>query len=154
MSLTDNKNYLTPVGFRLTIDGVDFANVQFFCTSANLPSLSLPEATGNFQRHAQFFPGDRFAYDPLNIRFLVDEDCKNYLEIFNWMQTAVTTNEPQFKDVTLSILSSHNNVRKQIKFISAFPTSLDGIEFNTQASDIEYMSVNCSLRYSRFEFIK
>lgn len=151
--LTANKNYLSPVGFRLSIDN-DLKNTVFFCTAANLPSLSLPEAVANYQRYGQAFPGERIQYDPLEVRFIVDENMVNYNELYQWMHIAASTATPMFKDVTLSILSSHNNPVKQIRFISAFPTNLNGLEFDTTQSQIEYMTCACTLRYTRFEFLK
>lgn len=151
--LTDNKNFLSPLGFQLIIDGPEFANVNFFCISANLPSISLPEAAANYKKWGQAFPGDRIQFDPLNVQFKVDENCQNYLEIWNWIKNSVGRAAPQFRDVTLHVLSSKNNLLKKIRYYSAFPTSLDGIEFNVQESDIEYVTCACSLRYTNFEFI-
>ena len=54
----------------------------------------------------------------------------------------------------LSVMSSHNNVNKQFQFKDAFPTSLSGVEFTTQGSDIEYLQADVSFRYNEFSIIK
>ena len=43
---TSNKNFLSPTGFQFKIDSTQYANVEYFCTSATLPDLTLSEAAG------------------------------------------------------------------------------------------------------------
>ena len=85
---------------------------------------------------------------------MVDEDMNNYIEVFNWIQSNAKDHLSAKHDIILSILSSHNNVNKQIKFINALPTSLGGVEFSTQATSIEYLQSTVSFRYDYFEIIK
>ena len=54
-------------------------------------------------------------------------------------------------DATLLILSSHNNVSKEIKFKGVFPTSLSSIEFNTQLENVDYVQADISFGFTNFE---
>jgi hypothetical protein len=54
-------------------------------------------------------------------------------------------------DLSLIIMSSHNNANKTFTFANAFPTSLGSIEFNTQAQDIEYAFMDVTFRYDYFK---
>ena len=38
-------------------------------------------------------------------------------------------------------------------FRSAFPVSIGAIDFHTQNTDVEYVTVDASLQYSYFEFV-
>jgi hypothetical protein len=77
----------------------------------------------------------------------------NYIEMFNWMHNVLgdPKGESYKFDATLSILTSHNNVSKEISFKDCFPTSLSAIEFSTQQTDIEYLQADVSFKYTYFE---
>ena len=152
--LTDNFNMLSPTGFRLTIDAPKFSNLEYFITTVNLPTVNLPEVSSGYKNYQGFVAGDTLTYDAIDIQFLIDEDMKNYSEVFNWMKSNANETHAAKRDIILSILSSHNNVNKQIRFANALPISLGGAEFTTQATDVEYMRGNISFRYDYFEIIK
>ena len=40
MALTDNKNFLSPVGFAFKIDTTEFPNLEYFCTAVTLPGIT------------------------------------------------------------------------------------------------------------------
>jgi len=89
----------------------------------------------------------------LSVRFLIDEDMKNYLEIHDWIQDNITKKTITKSDMILSVLSSHNNVNKQFQFLDAFPTSLSGVEFSTQSTEVEYVQGDVTFRYDRFKIL-
>lgn len=152
--LTDNFNMLSPTGFRVTIESPKFSNLEYFITTINLPTINLPEVSSGFKNYQGFVAGDTVTYDPLDVTFLIDEDMKNYTEVYNWIKSNANEAIPKKHDIILSIMSSHNNLNKQIKFTNALPTSLVGVEFTTQATDIEYLQSTISFRYDYFEIIK
>lgn len=154
-TLTTNLNFLSPTSWKLTIDNQKYANVAFFSASVTLPAVSITEVTTNFRNQQGFTPGDHITYEPFSVRFMVDENMSNYQEIANWIAAnANVAGSPQRHDLILSIMSSKNNLNKQIRFKDAFPTSLSGFEFSAQASDIEYVSAEVSFRYNHFDFIR
>lgn len=152
--LTNNFNMLSPTGFRVTIESPKFSNLEYFITTCSLPTLSLAEAEAGFRNYQGFVPGDKITYDALDLTFMVDEDMNNYVEVFDWIQSNAKDQLSAKHDIILSILSSHNNVNKQIKFVNAIPVSLSGVEFSTQATSIEYLQSTVSFRYDYFEIIK
>jgi hypothetical protein len=97
--------------------------------------------------------GDTISYDTLSLRFAIDEDLKNYREIFDWM-ISNRENGLDFSDMILSVLTNHNNGNREFQFRDAFPISLSGVEFTTQATDVEYLQADVSFRYSEFSVIK
>jgi hypothetical protein len=54
----------------------------------------------------------------------------------------------------LSVMTSHNNVNKQFQFKDAFPTSLSGVEFSSQSTDVTYLQADVTFRYNEFVIIK
>jgi hypothetical protein len=151
--LTDNFNMLSPTGFRLTIEAPTFSNLEYFITTVNLPTVNLPEVSAGYRNYQSFVAGDTLTYDAIDIQFLIDEDMKNYVEVFDWMKSNANDNTSTKYDIILTILSSHNNLNKQIRFVRAIPTSLGGAEFTTQATGIEYLQGTISFRYDYFEII-
>lgn len=153
-NLTLNKNLLSPNGFRLTIDSTKFSNTEYFCVSSPLPSVSATEVNSPFRNKQNSYPGEKVIYSPLDIRYMVTENMENYIELFNWMVDNANTGTVSAYDVTLSILTSSNNVVRQVRFVGAFPVSIGAIDFHTQNTDVEYVIADASFQYSHFYFLK
>ena len=148
---TTNKNFLSPTGFQFKIDSTQYSNVEYFCTAVTLPDLTLGEAPNPYKGSNLAMTGDRIGFGDLAIRFNVTEDMENYIEMYNWMHNIIQKGESFKSDATLSILSSHNNVTKEITFKDCFPTNLSAVEFSTQQTDIEYLQADVTLKYTYFD---
>lgn len=164
-NLTDNLNMLSPGNFKVTIDSSEFANIQFFCTSANIPTLTASEVLQGYTNRNSYFPGDTLEYGTFDITFIVDEEMLNYIEMQTWIKknadhnVTETTTKPfshteKVKDITLSIQTNKNNINKQIRFKDAFPIALGDLTFTTQDTAIEYVTCNVTFRYNQFDFIR
>lgn len=154
MSLTLNKNYLSPNGFRLSIHSQQFANVEYFCINSPLPAISATEVNLPFRNRQNSYPGEKVQFTPLDIRYMVTENMENYVELYNWLMNNAQVETYNMYDIVLHIMSSSNNVIRQIRFVDAFPTSLGAIDFHSQNTDVEYVIGEASFMYSHFEFIK
>lgn len=152
-TLTTNKNFLSPVGFQFKVNANEFPNTEYFCTAVTLPGISLSESNVPYRGVNIAMTGDRLNFDELAIRFNVTEDMDNYVEMFNWMHNIIKDpkGESYKFDATLSILTSHNNVSKEITFRDCFPTTLSAIEFSTQQTEIEYLQADASFKYTYYE---
>ena len=152
-TLTSNKNFLSPVGFQFKINSGKYANVEYFCIAAQLPSVTLPAVPTPYRGVNLTATGDRLQFDDLTLRINVTENMENYIETFNWINTILESGsaEGHREDGTLMILSSHNNVNKQIEFKGLFPTSITGVEFNTQSTDLDFVQVDITFSYNYFE---
>lgn len=153
MSVTSNKNFLSPNGFRLTIDKDEFANVEYFCINSPLPPVSANPVNQSFRNFQNSFPGEKVEYSPLEIRYMVTENMENYIELFNWLVNNSKLKTVTTADIILSVLTSNNNVIRQIKFLDAYPTSLGAIDFHTQNTDVEYVIGDATFAYNSFSFI-
>jgi hypothetical protein len=153
MALTTNKNFLSPIGFTLKIDS-NMANTEYFCTAANLPGISLSSIDAPYRGVNLGLTGDRLVFEDFSITFNITENMENYIEIYNWMHDIVQAPKAEgFKyDARLMILTSHNNVVKEILFQEIFPTSLSSIEFNAQSGDLTYVQATVTFKYTLFEF--
>ena len=151
-NLTDNYNFLSPTGFKLVINREKFANTEYFCTSASLPSISLGTIETNFRNMKGYVPGD-VTFDEMTVRVAVDEDLVVYREIYDWINRNRDNRDIEVHDAILLIMTSHTNVNKQIQLKNIFPTTLTTLEFNAQSTDIEYFSADVTFRYDSFNFL-
>ena len=80
----ENRNFLSPVGFKFGLQRA--AGVAFFCNEANIPDMTLGITEQPTYLRDIPTPGDKIQFGDLNLRFLVDEDLTNYMEIQNWIR--------------------------------------------------------------------
>jgi hypothetical protein len=154
MSITANKNFLSPNGYRLTIDMEEFADVEYFCVSATLPTVSIAPIATPFRNLQNTTPGEKVEYALFDLRYMITENMENYVSLFNWITKNANEEGLKYADMTLSILNSNNNLIRQVRFIDAFPVSIGALEFRTQNADVEYITGDVSFSYSHFEFSK
>lgn len=151
--ITSNKNPLAVSdGFRMVFNKAP--NTSYFCQNFIMPSVLVAEVTVARPQANAYFPGDRLEYEPLNVTMLVAENMENYVEIYDWLNRAVKTNnsDDKYDDILVYILSSKNNPSAIVTFHNAFPTSIGSIGFNVQDSDITYAQVDVTFRYDYFTF--
>ena len=164
----DNRNFLAPTGFKFSLKRSP--GVAFFCNQANIPSLDLGIATQSSYLKDIDVPGDNIQFGDLTLRFLVDEDLVNYMEIQNWIRglgypetlqefdklekEAVLpgnfgrTGDNIYSDGTLQILSSNLVAKFNVNFKDMFPYSLSTITFDATDTDIEYFTADVSFKYT------
>ena len=152
-TLTANKNFLTPIGFKFNIDTQLYPNLEYFCNAVSLPSIGLTAVEVPYKGVNLGFTGDRLSFDDLTITFNITENMENYQETFDWLHDCIKTNEIFTSDAILSVMSSHNNVTKNIKFKDCFPTSLSGADFTSTGGDDEYLQATGTFKYTNFEFV-
>jgi hypothetical protein len=79
-----NRNFLSPTGFKFSLKRAP--KVSFFCNSANIPDLNLGIAIQPTYLKDIDTPGDKIVFGDFSLRFLVDEDLENYMEVQNWIR--------------------------------------------------------------------
>ena len=178
MSAVDNQpsniNFLGQNGFRFSIKRLP--GVNYFCQGVSIPSVSIGAIESPTPFAAVPRPGDRISYDPLAIRFKVDEDLRNYFEIQKWIEgmghpedLAQTTRLSRqirdeqvglrpvgtmvnfVSDGVLTILTSNKNVNKTVFFRDCFPINLTELTFDSMNTTIEYLEASVTFRYRRYE---
>jgi hypothetical protein len=58
-----------------------------------------------------------------------------------------------FSDATLTILSNKNNPIAEARFEDIYPTNLGALEFNQNATDVEYLTVSADFAYKIYKII-
>ena len=167
-TLTENFNYLQPTSFKLVIDRRNFPNLEFFCQNITHPGMIFNPVELPYSRIAGVqLPGDALTFNELACNIILDEDLKGYDEMYQWIRRLLETpmtkrtafqasaGQPgTYADITLSILSSHNNQTKRVRYVDCVPTSLGDIAFESTASGNEFITFAASFRFNYFELTK
>lgn len=164
-------NYLKPNGFQFNIDTLP--NVSFFCQSASIPNMSLATAYVPSPLVDFTVPGTNITYDELTIKFIVQENFQNYIELHDWMvglgfpeergqykQLRQTrggndkgfSTSGDYSDATLTVLDSDLNPSMNITFIDCYPVSLQGLEFDISDGNATYLTAQATFRYTLYKF--
>ena len=111
-------------------------------------------------------PGEKIQFNDLSLRFLIDENLENYLEVQNWMrgigfpETLDQIYEFQktgsiyddgdmlnlYSDGTLQILNQLNRPVFYVKFENLFPYQLDDVQFDSTVTDVQYLTCHCQIQ--------
>jgi|TARA_B100000085_G_scaffold164282_1_gene149365 hypothetical protein len=167
-SAISNRNFLSPTGFKFVLDRSP--KVAFFCNQANIPDITLGIAIQPTYFKDIDVPGDKIQFGDLNLRFLVDEDLGNYMEIQNWIRGLgypedvkqfrdleaqstikgryVKDRQNIYSDATLQILNSNLISKFQVNFKEVFPYSLSTVNFDATDTDIQYFTADVSFKYT------
>lgn len=172
-SLPANKNFLSPLGFTFTIKKTP--NVNYFVQSATLPSISLGQSDVQTPFVKLPIPGDHIDFGTFNISFRIDEDMRNYQELYDWIialgfpdnfgqYNAIAPNRGKFggaitnplsgagiySDASLMVLNSVRAPVIEFAFKDLYPITLSEITFDTKNTDVEYVEGTVTFAYRSF----
>jgi hypothetical protein len=159
------KIYNKTVGDNFKIDPLQLSIIGSPVPSINVPAIDVPFG-GQFYKTSSF---SRPAYDPLQIKFLIDNGYKNYWAIWNWLNllnnyktsksTAhnVVENDERLinpmshytSNFKIYGIDEYNNKIISFSYSDAFPTSLSEINFNSQ--DPSEINSNVSFVFNQLE---
>lgn len=164
----NNINALSPNGFTFSISKLP--NVSFFCQRVMIPSMSL----ASIDRPTPFIntpiPGEIMSFTELSVQFLIDDKMENYKAIYNWMvalgfpedhkqysnfvntqnSTVYSELARNYSDATVGILDAQNNPTNFFKFYDVFPVSLDPVQLESTAMDVNYVIGSATFKYTYF----
>ena len=180
-------DYASPTQFKFQIQKLP--KVEYFCTSVNLPTVSISEVKQPTPFVDVPLPGTTLSYGALNMTFLVDENLENFEEIHGWIrglgfpesyseyaggldagadrapssQGSVSTEpgkvrfgapsqQAYFSDATLIVLTSKNNPIKEIRFRDVYPTNIGELQYDQQATDVQYLTSTVTFNYRGYDF--
>lgn len=167
-------DYLKPNGFKFQIHNLP--NVSYFCQGANIPAIQIGSPTVPTPLADIPYPGDKLTYGDLVIRFLVQENMANYIELYNWLiglgfpenhDQYKNWNESQryrfpaisdkrlgalgnFSDADFFILDSDNNPNVKISFTDVFPVSLEGLDFDISSGRADFLVGIAAFKYRHY----
>jgi hypothetical protein len=168
-----NRNFLSPIGFKFILNKAP--KVAFFSNTANIPRIDLGTTVQpNYLRDIPV-PGDKMEFEDFTLRFLVDEDLENYIEIQNWIRglgfpenlkeiydlqtnTAGVDNKQNpmnniYSDGTLEVLNSNKNINFKVVFRDLFPYTLSSLDFDATDEDVNYFTAEVVFKYTMYNIL-
>ena len=175
----ENRNFLSPIGFKFAVNKL--RGVDFFCQSASIPAISMGAWEQGTRINKVYQPGDELYYEPLYLKFLIDENMKNYYQVHDWIreittpysarefgydrgtlrsinkdtreqQIYTTGNNDWLSDASLYILSSNYRPVAEFIFKDCFPLSLTTLNFDASVPDVNYFTAEIKIRYNYFDY--
>ena len=64
-----------------------------------------------------------------------------------------TSDRPMFSDSVLTILTNKNNPVVECRFSDCFPTSISGLDYSQNQTDVEYLTAEVSFKYKIYELV-
>lgn len=162
----ENTNFLSPRGFQFIVHRAP--HLVFFVQGVNIPSISLPPVPTGTPFSVLPYHGDSIEYGELTVKFKIDEDMRNYTEMFNWVtglgfpETWQQHGELEqkdmqgdagygkYSDLSLIMRTSLNNYNFHFTFVDAMPMEISPIEFQYNVGDIVYQDASVTFKYQRF----
>jgi len=168
-----NRNFLTPSGFSFQVQRAP--KVTYYGNLVTLPGVTLPTVVQNTYLKANPLPGDQLEFEDLRLRFLVDANLENYMEIQNWLRglgfpesleeiydfqeqdSPYNRGQPEksqlnlYSDGTLTILNQLNNPKFKVYFKDLFPTSLTTLTFDATLQSEEFFTAEVSFKYTIYD---
>lgn len=161
----ENKSFLSPLGFQFSINRLP--HVTYFCTNASIPDIAMGQIDTVENTFIKLpIPGDKLTFGLLTLRFRIDEDLKNFQEIYDWLiglgypdnfeQRANISRGIQnigevYSDGSLIVTTASYKPNVEVKFIDMYPVSLTSVDFNIEATDIEYLQADVNFAYRKYE---
>lgn len=167
-----NRNFLQPSQFLFTLTRAP--KVTFFSNTSNIPAMNLGVVEFETPLKSIPQPGDKITFEDFNLKFLVDENLENYLEVYKWIKGLGYPEDLQqiydlqredsrnsnpridgqmnvFSDGTLQVLNSNQRPNFLVKFYDMFPYGLTTLLFDATLTDSSPFSAEVKFKYTYFE---
>ena len=103
--------------------------------------------------------GSQYDFETLEVSFIVDENIRTYMEIYDWMRSLGNLeDQSEYVDITrhqteaqLLILSSSYNPIYCVDFKGVFPISMSSIDFDSTVTETEPVIVTATFQYRSFD---
>lgn len=161
---TKNINFLQPTNFQIVINKKQHGNLTYFAQSVNHPGASVNSVSLPIPRLSSYaVAGDTINIDELSMDIIVDEDMNSYVEMYQWLLDTVNksyTTPGERKetdtyipeaDITLLIMTSHNNLAKKITYIDCVPVSIGTLSFQSTLTEPQPVTFPITFKTSYFE---
>jgi len=168
MTTPANINHFIANSFLVQITRTD--TLTFFAQKINIPGLSINNPKQQNPFTAIPIPGDHGSWEQLQLTFLIDEEFKNWEEVFNWytgitfprdfQQFANQVSDPtgpkpgsevnMYAQIIITVLNSHKIPICDFIFEDCIPSSLEGPVLDITQQDIQPVECTLTLDFSNY----
>jgi hypothetical protein len=153
-----SSNPMLNTHFKFTLTRIP--NVTFWCTSTNIPSVSIGDVSVPNKFISMHVPGSTISIDRLRVEFIIDEDFTNWVELYRWMRNLVpfenfreiiAPTENYYSDGIIHCLNSAKNPNINFIFKKMFPVSIEGFDLNSAFTDSEPIKIRAEFAFESFD---
>lgn len=166
-----NPLYLNSFQFNIA----KLPELTYFVQATQIPQVNLGVITQAGSVHDSKVPGETMSFADISIKFIVDEEMSNWNAIYYWMiglgfpinnkmyteflkrqdnLRYLTELNKGYSDGTLTLLSNTNTPKQIFTFVDMFPTSLSGLEFDSEATDARPATATATFAYTYYTMNK
>jgi hypothetical protein len=125
-------------------------SVQFSIFGTIIPEITVPAVENRYSGNTFYVSSNsKNSYPPVNVKFAIDNRYSNYWTIYQWLNLLHDQKEGRYNaqnivvdqnfndyqtDITVYGLDEYDNKRIKFTYKKAFPTSINGIDYNYQES--------------------
>jgi len=161
-------NYQETSNFYLEIDKLP--ELKYYLSDIALPDVSIGVTSLDTPFVQIKDAGLSLEFSPLTCTFFVDENLKNYKEIWYWMlsfkedfstlsaadlsttETRIEKySEDHYGNLKLYILTNQKNIKNTINFYGVFPTNLSALSFSSK-QDHQIIICDVTFQYTNYMF--
>lgn len=126
-------------------------SVQFSIFGTTVPEITVPAVENRYAGNTLYVSShSKNSYPPVSVKFKVDNEYNNYWTMYQWLNLLHDQKEGRYNareifvdqsfqdyqtDLTIYGKDEFNNNRIKFTYTKAFPTTVEGISFDYQASD-------------------
>ena len=173
MNDTKTLDNLNINSYRVDIEKLPFFNYKI--KEIEMPSFSLGVAETPNPLQRMKVPGDTIEFDRLSFSFIVDENLHNYCGIMNWMfglgfpnsfeefqnligQGVTARNKRSYTqnetcDITIHLLTNHQNSNRVVKFYNAFPANLTGLSLSNRNTTAQTIEASVDFEFTGMQYV-
>lgn len=150
MSILNYNNALT-ANFRITFPRIQ--NLEFYAMSVNIPTTQLSAIEVNYRDTRAKVPDDKFIWDDVTIQFMMDEDLYSYELLKDWLDHVRNDGDwlGALRDIVIQPLDSNKNLEFAFKLENAFPTVINGWQYNSTLITSENIVFDVTFAFQHFE---
>ena len=155
-----NTNLALNTNFRFILKKVP--NVTYFCTSVTTPSSSSNPVVLDYLTATPLkLPGGSASTD-ISIRFIIDEEFKNYIEMVKWFRSGAPYKDfneivPEHlagpSDATMLLLNNKKNPMRMITYRNMIPTQLSGFTLSNVESEPSVLTATVTFVFDTFTVV-
>lgn len=142
--------------FRLILSGERFRHnpLELMCNGVTLPGMSggVMEISSPARPIPQ--PGGSIMFDDLYINFIISEDLREWIYLFNWIREinfgSTVAQYPYYSQAELIILSNKFNPLLSFTFHNCFPYVLGVVDYSTENTTTDTIYSNCSFKFTDY----
>lgn len=126
-------------------------SVQFSIYGTAVPEIVVPAVENRYAGNTLYLSShSKNSYPPVNVKFKIDNEYKNYWVLYNWLNLLHDQREGRYNareinvdknfadyqtNLTIKGKDEYNNDRIKFTYTKAFPTSIDSIDYDYQNTD-------------------